>query len=146
VNFVKNCAFTVSLFAIAAGLTASKANAQNAKGTFNLPFQVYWGNAVLEPGEYTISVPPASSMSPAVQVSGQGKTVMVLMGMSGRTDSERSYLTVENIGQAHVIRELDYGATGRLIRFPVPKSVRNEAAIERTAQDTRVAVTPSGGN
>jgi hypothetical protein len=146
VNLVKNCAFGVSLFALAAGFTATKANAQSAKGTFNLPFQAYWGNAVLEPGEYTISIPPASSMSPAIQVSGQGKTVMVLMGVSGRTDSEGSYLTVESIGQAHVIRELDYGATGRLIRFPVPKSARNEAASERTAQNTTVEVTPPSGN
>jgi hypothetical protein len=147
VNLVINRTLSLSLFALAVGLTASQANAQSAKGTFNLPFQAHWGTAVLEPGEYTISLPPASSMSPIVQVSGQGKTIMVVMGMSGSTDSERSYLRIENIGQAHVVRELDYGATGRLIRFPVPKSVRNQAALERSAQDTRVvAVAQSGGN
>lgn len=145
-NLVKNYASSLSLFALAAGLMASQANAQNATGTFKLPFQAHWGNAVLEPGEYTISLPSESTMSPIMQVSGQGKTIMVLMAVSGRTESGRSYLRVENIGQAHVIRELDYGATGRLIRFSVPKSVRNQAGLERSAQDTRIAVAPSSGN
>jgi hypothetical protein len=146
VNLVKNYALTVGLFALAVGLTASQANAQNTKGTFNLPFQAHWGNAVLEPGNYTILLPSESSMSPILSVSGQGKTIMLLIGMSGKTESDRSYLRVENIGQAHVVRELTYGPTGRLLRFSVPKSVRNEAALERSAQDTTVTVAASSGN
>ncbi|MGI8959549.1 MAG: hypothetical protein ACR2IV_07290 [Bryobacteraceae bacterium] len=145
-NLVKNCAFNFSLFALAVGLTASQANAQNVKGTFNLPFQAHWGNAVLDPGKYTISLPSESSMSPIMSVSGQGKTIMVLIGMSGRTDSERSFLRVENIGEAHVVRELTFGATSRLIRFPVPKSVRNQVAFERSAQDAAIPIAPTGAN
>ncbi|MGI9073624.1 MAG: hypothetical protein ACR2JB_20465 [Bryobacteraceae bacterium] len=145
-NLVKNYALNLSLFALAVGLTASQANAQSPKGTFNLPFQAYWGNAVLEPGKYTISLPTEASNSPIMYLSGQGRTIMVLLGMSGRTESDRSYLRVENIGQAHVVRELTYGPTGRLIRFLVPKSVRNQASFESSAQETRLAVAPFGGN
>jgi hypothetical protein len=142
VSFVKNYASSLGLFALAVGLTASQANAQSVRGTFNLPFQAHWGDAVLEPGKYTISLPYEGSLSPVMQVSGEGQTVMILVGMSQKTASERNYLRVENIGQAHVIRELTYGATGRLMRFSVPKSVRNQAAFERSALDTKVAVTP----
>jgi hypothetical protein len=146
VKLVKNYAFSVGLFALAVGLTASQASAQNTKGTFNLPFQAHWANAVLEPGKYTISLPTAASNSPVIYLSGNGKTIMVLIGVSGRTESDRSYLRIENIGQAHVVRELTYGPTGRLIRFSVPKSVRNEATLERSAQDTTVTVAALGGN
>jgi hypothetical protein len=142
VKFVNKYALRFSLFALAVGFIASQANAQSAKGTFNLPFQAYWANVVLEPGQYAISLPTRASNSPVLYLSGHGKTIMVLLGTSGTTESDRNYLRVENIGQAHVIRELTYGATGRLMRFSVPKSVRNQAAFERSALDTKVAVTP----
>jgi hypothetical protein len=146
VNIVKNCALSFGLFALALGFTATQARAQNSKGTINLPFQAYWGNAVIAPGEYTISLPTQASNAPMLYVSGHGKTIMVLLGPSGTTDSDRSYLRVENIGQAHVIREFTYAPTGRLIRFPVPKSALNEPASEASLRDTTVPVAASAGN
>lgn len=145
-SFVKNCASCLSLVALALGLTASQANAQNSKGTFNLPFQAHWANVVLEPGQYTLSLPTRASNASILYVTGQGKTIMVLLGTSGTTESERSYLRVENIGQEYVVRELAYGPTGRVITFAVPKSVRNQAASEHTAMNTILEVAPAGGN
>jgi hypothetical protein len=111
-----------------------------------LPFQAHWGNEVLEAGKYTISLPTYGSALPVILVSGQGKTTMVLMGTPGSTEFGRSYLRIENIGEAHVIRELDFGATGKLIRFPVAKSVRNQSALEQSAQNTRVTIAQLGAN
>jgi hypothetical protein len=145
-NFAKKCALSVSVFALAVSLTASRANAENLRGTFNLPYQAHWGQAVLEPGEYVLRLSTQTSIMPVLYISGQGKTIMVVAGPSGATGSERSYLRIENIGAAHVIREFHSGVGGKLFTFSVPKSVKNQATVERIAQNTMIPVAPSGGN
>jgi hypothetical protein len=146
-NFVKRCALSVSILAVAAGLTASQANAQALKGTFNLPFEAHWGTAVLQPGEYRMSIARQPSTLPVIYLTSQGKTVMVLVGSSRAIpESERSYLRIENIGQAHVIREFNSGVTGNQLIFLVPKSVKNEVAIASNTEDTTIPVAPAAGN
>jgi hypothetical protein len=144
--FAKKYAWSVTVFALAVGFSASQANAQSLKGTFNLPFEAHWGQAVLEPGEYVVRLSTGLSMYPVIYVSGQGKTIMVSPGTYGATESERSYLRVENIGQTHVIREFRSGVAGELFTFPIPKSVKNPAALARNAPDMAVSVASSGGN
>jgi hypothetical protein len=147
VKFVKNCAFGISLFALAVSLTASQANAQSLRGAFNLPFEAHWGTATLEPGQYTLSLPTQSTLSPVMYVTGQGKTVMILIGNTGgTTESERSYLRIENIGQAHVVRQLSVGVSGKLFTFSVPRSVRNEASLASNMPDSTLPVVPTGAN
>jgi hypothetical protein len=144
--FAKKCAWSVSAFALAVALSASQANAQGLNGTFNLPFQAHWGQAVLEPGEYVVRLSAGMSMYPVIYVSGQGQTIMVSPSTYGATASERSYLRIENVAQTHVIREFHSGVAGELFTFPIPKSVMNEAALARNAPDMTVSVASSGGN
>jgi len=147
VKFIKDCAFSVSLFALAVGTTAFQANAQGLKGTFNLPFEAHWNTAVLQPGQYTLRLSMQSTMYPVIFVSGQGKTVMVLVGTSGSTSpSDHSYLRIENVGQTHIVREFTSGVTGRRLTFIGPKSVKDQVALARNAQDTTIPVAQSGGN
>jgi hypothetical protein len=146
VYFAKNYAWSVSVFALAIGLSATQANAQGLKGTFNLPFQTHWGQAVLEPGEYVVRLSAGLSMYPVIYVSGQGQTIMVSPGTYGATESERSYLRVENVGQTHVIREFRSAVAGELFTFPIPKSVKNQAALARNAPDMTVSVASAAGN
>lgn len=146
-KIVKNCAFSVSLFALAIGLAASQANAQTLKGTFNLPFEAHWGRTVLQPGEYRVSFPEPASTLPVIYLTSQGKTVMVLIGSSRVIpESERSYLRVENVGEAHVVREFNLGVTGKQLIFPVANSVKSEESIARNEQATTIPVSASGGN
>ena len=144
--FAKKYAWSVSVFALAVGLSASQANAQRLKGTFNLPFQAHWGQAVLEPGEYVVRLSAGPSMYPVIYVSGQGQTIMVTPTTYGATESERSYLRIENVGQTHVIREFRAGVAGELFTFPIPKSVKNQAALARNAPDMTVSVASAAGN
>lgn len=146
-NFVKHCALSVSILAVAAGLTASQANAQTLKGTFNLPFEAHWGTAVLQPGEYRMSIKRQPSTLPVIYLTGQGETRMVLIGTSRAIqESDHSYLRVEKIGQTQVIREFNSGVTGEQLIFLVPKSIKNEVAVARNEPDTAIPVTPTGGN
>jgi hypothetical protein len=147
VNFVKKFAFGVGLLAIAGGLTASQANAENLRGSFNLPFEAHWGRVVLQPGEYRLSISTEASMFGVIYLTRDGKTVMIPVGSSRLIpESERSSLRVENIGEAHVIREFNSGVMGKQLIFLVPKSVKKQIAIARNQQDTNVPVNPVGGN
>ena len=145
-NFVKNCALTVSVFALVAGLGASQANAQDLRGTFTLPYQAHWGNIVLEPGQYVLRLSAGALTAPVIHITGQGKNVMILAPKSATAESERGYLRVENVGQTHVVREFNSGIGGQLFTFSVPKSVKNQIAVASNAPDTTVAVASSGGN
>ena len=146
-NFVKNYASSLGVFALAVGLTASQANAQGAKATFNLPFQAHWGDAVLDPGEYSITLPPTAAGSPILQVSGQGKTIMVVAGIfRPMAQSERSYLRLEDFGQEHVVREFRYGVAGKSFIFSVPKSSGKQIRLESSAHGRTVAMAESTGN
>ena len=144
-KFVKYCATAASLFALALAVSTSHACAQSAavKGSFDLPFETHWGPAVLQPGQYTLSVPTATAIIPEISVTGQGRTVFVGVGSAvGAAVSERSYLRLDKIGDAYVVREFNSGVTGRLLTFSVPKSVRN--AVIASRQSATVPV--SAGN
>jgi hypothetical protein len=72
---------------------------------------------------------------------------MILIGTSRAIpESDRSYLRVEKVGQAHVIREFNSGVTGKQLTFSVPKSVKNEVAIASNREDTTIPVGPAAGN
>jgi hypothetical protein len=147
VNFVKNCALSIGLLAIAGGLTASRANAEALKGSFNLPFEAHWGRVVLQPGNYRMSLSTEGSGFQVIYLTGYGKTVTIPVGPY-RTipESGRTFLRVENVGGAYVIRELNSGAIGKQLIFLVPKSVNKQIAAARNAQDTNLPVSPAAGN
>jgi hypothetical protein len=131
-SFAKNCALSVSVLALAVGLGASQANAQEVRGNFNLPFEAHWGNVVLQPGEYALRISTATSAAhPVMYISQEGRTVMVLAGPSGRAESDRNYLKVDSVGRAHVIREFNSAVLGQRFTFSVPKSVSKQVAIAR---------------
>ncbi len=65
-----------ALLSIAFGAASLAANAQQAK--FSLPFEAHWGNAVLQPGEYTISAPTPVSGVQVISLAGAEKTVYLL--------------------------------------------------------------------
>lgn len=145
-KFVKNFAFGVSLFALAICASASHANAQSLRGSFNLPFEAHWGSVTLEPGQYTLTLPTEATMFPVLSVTGQGQTRMILFGTSGAVEeSDRSYLRVENIGDTHVIRQFSSGPIGKVLFFNVSKSARNEAKVARNMPDSNIPVLPTSG-
>src|SRR2546429_2019332 len=58
---LRNGMLTIAALALA-GIFTGTANAQaKAAGSFTLPFEAKWGNAVLPPGNYTFSVHSANS-------------------------------------------------------------------------------------
>ena len=128
-----------AVLAVAGIAGVSAANAE--QGKFTLPFEAHWGQVVLAPGEYTITVPNDVTWSKVMQLSGAGKTVFVMSGFdTSRPFSDNSFLVVKNVNGTHYVREFASGFSGRSFRFAVPKGVRREVHLGAMTQDAQVAV------
>lgn len=126
VHLFKNRVVGFAAFALALGLASSQAYAQ--KATFTLPFEAHWGNAVLQPGEYTLQAPSATSALPVFSVTGNGKTILLASSNTAyETESKRNCLELVNINGAYFVRTFESGATGKSFAFVIPKSARHEA-------------------
>ena len=121
----------------ALALTASHAKAQH--GTFNLPFEAHWGNVVLSPGSYRISVPMQMSSPHMIEISSNGKTVRIPAGFEApRPQLGHSYLSLVQVNGAYVVREFSSEAYGKVFTFLLPKTLENKVATLRKAQRTRL--------
>jgi hypothetical protein len=63
--------------------------------------------------------------------------------MLGGSQSQSSYLTIEELNGVHVIRELNSAVLGRC-RFALTKSMRNRVQSEGSAPAATVAVSTAG--
>ena len=96
------------------------------QGTFHLPFQARWGQAVLAPGDYSLRWPTPSAGNWQVRViTAEGKTVYELPMYSELTSySDSNTLTLTNVNGQYVATKLSIGAAGKNYGFAVPKSMR----------------------
>ena len=121
----------LALIGLALGLTAVQANAQPVlKGTFELPAAAYWGNTLLQPGQYTIWMSTEGhdiARVPTIRLSGEGINATFLAIAKPVQESGRNYLDVANIDGTYVIRAFDAGSIGESFAFGVTKSVKNKA-------------------
>ncbi len=114
----------LSLAAVVAGLglTATPASAQQA--TFHLPFAAHWGPAVLESGDYNLSVRGGASGSHLIYVSEPGHTKMMLPQSTEIQPRhiDHSSLELVNVNGAYFVRRYESALSGQVFTFPVPKA------------------------
>jgi hypothetical protein len=100
------------------------------KGTFELPAAAYWGDTLLQPGQYTIWMSTEVrdiARVPTIHLSGEGLNATFLAIARPEKESGRNVLDVVNIGGTYVIRAFDAGMLGESFGFGVSKSVKNKA-------------------
>ena len=125
---LRNGMLTIAALAVA-GICAGTANAQaKAAGSFTLPFEAKWGNAVLPPGEYTFSVRSAHAASAAYLVSfapkgRSGETVISMQDLGARI-GEKNMLVAVRTGGRYRIRSLHLPIANLVVSFAVPKEER----------------------
>jgi hypothetical protein len=138
----KHLTIGLALVALALGLTTVRANAEPVlKGTFDLPTAAYWGNTLLQPGQYTIWMSTEVrdlAHAPAIHISGEGVNVTFLAVARPAQESGRNFLDVANIDGTYVVRAFDAGAIGESFAFSVTKSVKNKAL--RASAEPAIAV------
>jgi hypothetical protein len=130
-NVRKHLTVGLALAGLALGLTTGTARAASGlKGTFELPVAAYWGNTLLQPGQYTILMSTevgSITRVPSIHISGQGVYATFLAVARPDRESGRNYLAIENVGGSYVIRAFDAGLLGQSFAFGVTKSVKNKA-------------------
>lgn len=119
------------LLAGALGLT-TPANAQQAyKGTINLPYETYWGNTVLEPGTYTLTI-DTNLGTGILLVQGDGGRVTMFSGPAELTDIKPSRVFLANVNGVYALKQFDAGAIGKSYQFAISKAAQTKMHAEAT--------------
>jgi hypothetical protein len=97
-------------------------------GTFTLPYEVHWGQAVLPAGEYFIRMDSAAAAAKVTSADGS-KTVYTQFPMFADSEKGGTHLTITKMGNERSVRSLNAPELGKLIIFaPLSKSEREELA------------------
>ena len=107
--------------------SAALANAEVVNGTFTLPFEARWGQAVLPPGNYSFSVDSSGSARLTISFEGtssQNEGAVLPQGYTDQQTLDRSELLLVNTGGNYAIRALRLAPVGITINFSVPKAAR----------------------
>ncbi|HXM42654.1 MAG TPA: hypothetical protein VN924_15485 [Bryobacteraceae bacterium] len=130
-NVRKQLTIGLALAGLALGLTTVQANAEPVlKGTFELPAAAYWGDTLLQPGQYTIWMSMEMrdiARVPTIHLSGEGINATFLAIAKPARESGRNFLDIANIDGTYVIRAFDAGTIGESFAFGVTKSVKSKA-------------------
>jgi hypothetical protein len=145
-NIRKSLTVSLALTALALGLTTRPASAQSAlEGTFELTAAAYWGDTLLQPGQYTISM-RTGTLVQAIHLSGEGVSSIFLTTSNPRRESRRNYLEVADVAGTHVVRAFDVGTLGKSFTFAVTRKVRNLQARANTGPAIAIPVSFGAGS
>ncbi len=117
-----NRIFVFTALAIGIGLTAMQANAE--QGTFNLPFQAHWGQAVLQPGEYSLQIPLPMGTTLIYLHSGDATEIAMPMSTEFVNNPDRSYLHLSKVNGEYYVDEFQ-SASGKKFLFHKPRMNRS---------------------
>ena len=101
-------------------------------GKFTLTNQVQWGKAVLQPGDYTITIGSNGGSTRALVTDGKGRYVGIFANPidSGKTTDRNALLIKEKGGQLHVYC-LELATLGRVLVYD--PALAREAVLEARA-------------
>jgi hypothetical protein len=120
--------------AMATAVLATAATCANAtQFKLTLPMQAQWGQAVLPAGDYIVST---SDNSSALRVSGNGKTVSVLVASSEYGHVSSSHIRVVDVNGTAVVKELTSAAFDKTYTFLVPRASSVHGSLTRTVAFT----------
>jgi hypothetical protein len=121
----------VGLLALAIVLVAAAvpANAQQLyRATFTLPFEAQWGNTVVEPGEYTITVEEALGQK-LIRLHGS-EDLAIFAGISNSEPyGDNGKLVFVNVNGLYTLKAFSAAAIGQAFVFPVHKAKGERAQI-----------------
>jgi hypothetical protein len=121
--------YAMMSLALAVGLM-NAANAQTMnRGSFELPSAVYCGNAVLEPGHYTIWFLHDGAPVQEVHLRGAGGDLSFPVVVRPGGNRAHSYLTLSEARGSYFIRALNAGSMGASLVFGVNKRIEREARV-----------------
>jgi hypothetical protein len=121
---------------VAIGGTALMQASQQA--TFHLSVETHWGNALLQPGDYKMSLPDEAIGQKEMKLEGNGRTVYVFPLVADSVEKGgASRLEVKEVDGQYFVHGFTSGVLGKEFTFATPKiSHREEAASRHTASSS----------
>ena len=148
-NIRKHLTISFALAALALGITTSQASAQSVlEGSFDLPGAVYFGDTLLQPGHYSISMSTDVrdlAYTQTIRVSGEGVAKTFLAISKPTPESGRNCLKITGMQGAYVVSSFDAGTLGRSYAFGMTKSVRNKLLRASAGPSIAVPVSTAAG-
>jgi len=130
---------------LAFGLALAVSHASANEATFKLPVLAHFGNAILPPGEYRMTVPSPITPINVIYLHGDGKVQATLPALTDTQElSDRSYLQLVNVGGTYFVAKYISGVSGKTYTFSIPKAARRQTVASTPA--TTVAVTGGAAN
>jgi hypothetical protein len=136
----------LAALALAAAIPRAAAG-QIFKGTFSLSSTAYWGDTLLQPGEYTIKMDSDLTKTPVIRVRGDGVNVAVMaIPVSGQPLSSHSSLTLREFNGGFAVQGLDAGPLGETFHFGISKNARRTMESATATKPVHIPVSTGNGN
>ena len=148
-NIRKNMTISFALAALALGMATNQASAQTVlKGSFELPGAVYFGDTLLQPGQYTVWMSTQArdlARISAIHVSGEGVTKTFMAISKPTRESSRNCLKIALINGTYVVSAFDTGVLGKSYAFGMTRNVRNKTLRASAGPGFVVPVSTAAG-
>ena len=111
---------------------------QAGQAAFHLPVTAHWGNAILQPGDYKVSLPDSSLGRPEFKIEGSGQTFYVFpLASDPHRTAKSGHLELKEINGEYFVRGFASEALSKEFTFYVPKPAhRQEAAKSKIKADS----------
>jgi hypothetical protein len=111
--------------AIVTCVSVGSASAQSLKATFNLPYEVSWGKAVLQPGPYQITFDSVHAPALVRTRTGRGVALVTANSVGLAMKDQPSALLITRTETGHVVRSLNIREADMVFVYrPFTKSER----------------------
>ena len=148
-NITKNMTIRFALAVLALGMTTIAGAQPVLKGSFDLPGAVYFGDTLLQPGHYTISMSTQVrdlAYTQKIHVSGEGMSKTFLAISTPTPESGRNCLKITRIDDdTYVLATFSTGAVGRSYSFGLTRNVRNKMLRASAGPSIAVPVSTAAG-
>ena len=141
-NNMRNRILGIALSFVAAGFLTSQAKGQSVEGTFQLASEVHWSQAVLEPGEYHISITARRSEAVKLITIQSEKKEFSLFAIAQEPEKPQtlSCLKIVTTNGGSFVQELAAADLDSRFIFPTPKIRHQGLSSSVQAQKKTFAV------
>jgi hypothetical protein len=120
---MNNSLVRISRFAALVALGGTALMQASQQATFHLSVVTHWGKAVLQPGDYKMSLPDEALGQRELKVEGNGRTVYVFpIVADSRDKGGSSRLEVRKIDGEYFVHGFESGVLGKEFTFFTPKA------------------------
>jgi hypothetical protein len=106
-----------------AGLIGAGSMRASVQGSFHLPVMAHWGNKVLLPGDYQVSVMAPNAGPKQVVVRGEGNTVYATaLAVDSEFPLTHGSLQLVERNGAYFVKQYRSGVEGKIYTFGLPKA------------------------